>query len=273
MGNRPPINHLAQPFISLWTNRELVIQLVKRDILSKYRGSFAGILWSLLTPMLMLGLYTIVFGVFVNIRWPGVNDSLMYSLILYVGLIIFNFFAECLNRSPSLIVDNANFVKKIIFPLEIYSWVIVGTALFQALINTFILALFCLVLLGKVHLTILLFPLLFIPLILITLGISWFLSSMGVYVRDIRHAMVFVMQIIIYLSPVFYATSLLPELFQKVLMVNPLTFVIEQARSMVIFGNIPQWTGLSIYFFISLAIAWLGFIWFQKTRDGFADIL
>lgn len=266
-------NHPAQMFITLWTHRNLIAQLIKRDILNKYRGSFAGLLWLILAPMLMLGLYTIVFGVFVHIRWAGVDNSLMYSLIMYVGLIIFNFFSECLVRAPTLIVSNSNFVKKIIFPLEIYPWIIIGSAIFHALINTLILALFCLLLLGKIYLSILLLPLLFLPLILITLGASWFLCSVGVFVRDITHAMSFIMQIIMYLSPVFYATSLLPIPFQKILVINPLTFIIEQARSIVIFGNNIQWSSYGVYFLISMTIAWLGFIWFQQTRDGFADVL
>jgi lipopolysaccharide transport system permease protein len=265
-------NHPAQMFFMLSRHYDLILQLIKRDILTKYRGSLAGILWVVLAPLLMLSLYTLVFSVFMKVKWPGVDNNLMYSLIIYVGLIILNFFSECVNRAPSIIIHNANFVKKVIFPLEIYPWVIVGSAFFHAMINTLILAVFCLIL-GTLHLTILLVPLLFVPLTLITLGVSWFLSSAGVFVRDITHLMVFIMQIIMYLSPVFYSITMLPELFQKVLFFNPLTFVIEEARMLVIFGDSLHWMYFGIFSGVSVGIAYLGFIWFQKTRDGFADVL
>ena len=266
-------NHPAQMFVMLWRHYDLILQLIKRDILTKYRGSFAGLLWVVIAPLLMLSLYTLVFSVFMKVKWPGVTNNLMYSLIIYVGLIVLNFFSECVNRAPGIIVSNANFVKKVVFPLEIYPWVIVGSAFFQAIINTSILAVFCLIILGKIHITILLLPFLFLPLTLITLGFSWFLSSAGVFVRDITHLMVFIMQIIMYLSPVFYSISMLPEMYQKVLFFNPLTFVIEEARKLVIFGNQPQWGTVGVFFIISVSIAYLGFLWFQKTRDGFADVL
>lgn len=265
--------HPSQMFTTLWSNRDLFFQLVKRDILAKYRGSLMGVVWLLLSPLLMLSLYTIVFGVFMNVHWPNVDNNLMYSLIIYIGLIILNFFSECISRSPTLITSNPNFVKKVMFPLEIYPWVIVCSALFHTLINSIILSLFCLLLLGKIYLTIFFLPILFIPLIFITLGISWFLCSTGVFVKDTSHIMVFIMQIIMYLSPVFYSISTLPQKYQKILLINPLTFIIEQARSSILFGKPPHWSGFFIYCIVSLGIAWLGFVWFQKTKRGFADVL
>ena len=265
--------HPAEMFLVLWRHYDLILQLVKRDILMKYRGSYGGVFWVLLSPILMLGIYTVVFGVFMQVRWPGVDDTLIYSIIIYTGLIVLNFFSECINRSSSIIVGNPNFVKKIIFPLEIYPWVIVGTALFQALINMGILALFSLMLLGKIHFTIFLVPLIFIPLILVTLGMSWLLCSLGVFIRDITHAMVFIMQIVMYLSPIFYSITTVPHNFQFVLFANPLTYIIEQTRRIAIFGQSPQWLGLGFYFSISIFVAWFGFVWFQKTKDGFADVL
>ncbi len=273
MGRSLSKNHPAQMFLMLWRHYDLILQLVKRDILMRYRGSFAGILWLILAPLLMLGLYTLVFGVFMHIQWPGVTNNLMYSLLIYVGLIILNFFSECMSRSPVMIVGNANFVKKVVFPVEIYPWVIVGSALFHAIINTLILALFCFFLLGKVNVTILLLPILFIPLILFALGMSWFLCSAGVYVRDIAHMMAFILQVTMYLSPVFYSISMLPEIFQKLLFINPLTFIIEQARGLVIFGKLPQWESLGIFLIVGVFVAYIGFWGFQKTKDGFADIL
>ncbi len=273
MGRSLSKNHPAQMFLMLWRHHDLIFQLIKRDILMRYRGSFAGVLWLILAPLLMLGLYTLVFSVFMRIQWPGVTNNLMYSLLIYVGLIILNFFSECMNRSPIMIVNNANFVKKVVFPIEVFPWVIVGTTLFHAMINTLILVAFSFFLLGKINITILLLPFLFVPLILFTLGLSWFLCSAGVYIRDIAHLMAFLLQIVMYLSPVFYSISMLPEMFQKILLLNPLTFIIEQARSLVIFGKFPQWTTLGAFFVISMCVAYIGFLGFQKTKDGFADVL
>lgn len=266
-------NHPAQMFLMLRRHHHLILQLIKRDILSKYRGSFAGLLWLVLAPLLMLGLYTLVFSVFMRVHWPGVTNNLMYSLLIYVGLIILNFFTECISRSTTMIVINESFVKKVVFPVEIYPWVIVGAALFHAMVNTLILTVFCFLLLGEVNSTILLLPVLFLPLVLFTLGVSWFLCSAGVYIRDIAHAMTFILQVVMYLSPVFYSVSMLPEMFQKILLLNPLAFIIEQARSLVIFGKLPQWQHLGIFFIVSMCIAYLGFWGFQKTKDGFADVL
>ncbi len=262
-----------QVFNTLWHHRDLIAQLVKRDILTRYRGSFGGIVWLLLTPLLMLSLYTVVFGIFMKVQFPGATSNMMFSLIIYVALIILNFFSECVSRSPTIIASNPNYVKKIVFPLEIFPWVIVGSALFHTLVNSLILALFCLIILGKVHLTILLFPFLLFPLMLMTLGLSWFLCSAGVYVRDIAQMMGFILQIIMYLSPVFYSISTLQPKYQKILLMNPLTYIIEQARALVLFGHPPQWQGFVLYLMMSIGIAWLGYIWFQKTKDGFADVL
>lgn len=273
MGRSLSKNHPAQIFLMLRCHHNLIMQLIKRDILMKYRGSFAGLLWLIIAPLLMLSLYTIVFGIFMRVQWPGVTNNLMYSLLIYVGLIILNFFSECVSRSPSMIISNTNFVKKVVFPVEIYPWVVVGSALFHAVVNIIILTVFSFFIIGKINSTILLIPILFLPLILFTLGISWFLCSAGVYIRDIAHMMAFILQILMYLSPVFYSITMLPHFFQKILYLNPLTFIIEEARSLVIFGNFPQWFYIGIYFLISFLIAYLGFLGFQKTKSGFADIL
>ncbi|MCX7114366.1 MAG: ABC transporter permease [Gammaproteobacteria bacterium] len=262
-------------FTIAWLHRGLIYQLTKREILTKYRGSFAGLFWALLSPLLMLSLYTVVFSIFMRARWAGagLDNKLMYALLIYAGLINFNFFFECISRAPTLIVTNPGFVKKIIFPLEIYPWVLIGSALFQMIINTVILSLFCLLLLGKLYATILLLPILLIPFILVTLGMSWFLCSIGVYVRDINLAMTFIAQVTMYLSPIFYATTVLPQKLQQAILINPLTYIIEQTRNVVIFGQLPQWPGFFVYFTVSLCVAWLGFLWFQKTKSGFADVL
>lgn len=257
----------------LWRYRDLIVQMIQREIQNKYRGSFAGILWLVLTPLCMLTLYSIVFGIFMNIQFPGITNRLMYSLVIYIGLIILNFFSECIVRSSIILQSNPSFVKKIVFPVEIYPWVIIGAASFHLLINVGILLIFCILIMGKIQVTLAFLPFLFIPLILITLGFSWFLCSIGAYIKDTAHILPFMIQIIMYLSPVFYSIQTVPHLFQTILLCNPLTFLIEQARGLVIFGSAPNWEGLALHCCVSFMVAWLGYIWFQNTKEGFAEVL
>lgn len=265
--------HPKEMFLSFWRHRGLLHQLIKRDILARYKRSSMGVLWVILSPLLMLAMYTVVFGVILQVRWPGVDNCLMYSLILYIGLTVFNFFAECLSAAPNLIASKSHLVKKIIFPLEIYPLVPIGSACFFALINTFLSCIYCYFVLSTVHLTVLLLPVLYLPLVFLTLGLSWFFSSLGVFLSDVEHAMRFLLRIAIYLSPVFYSIKKIPAKFQSYLFINPLTYIIEQAREMMVFGVLPELSSFLVYFSFCIGFSYLGFCWFQVTRTEFAELL
>lgn len=256
-----------------WLYRSLLFQLIRRDVVGRYRGSAMGVLWSFAHPLLMLAVYTTVFGTFLKSRWAGSDNSWDFSIILFVGLIVFNFFAECVNRAPGLIIANTNYVKKIIFPLEIFPWVVVGSALFHAVVSLLVWTVFYIVMYGFLHWTLIFLPCIFLPLLLIVVGMSWFLSATGVYLRDLSHITSIVTTVLMFLSPIFYATSTLPVEFRTFLLANPLTFIVEQCRAVMIRGDLPNFLGLAIYSGISLSVAWLGLVWFQKTREGFADVL
>lgn len=257
----------------LFVHRHLLFQLVRRDILGRYRGSFFGVFWAFLNPLLMLSVYTIVFGVFLRTRWAGTNNSLQFSVVLFAGLIVFNFFSECVNRAPALIVSNANFVKKVVFPLELLPWVIVGTAIFHACISLLVWVVFSMFVYGTVQWTMMFLPLVFIPLIFIVLGLSWIISSLGVYLRDIGQVIGVLTSVVMFLSPIFYATESLPKPFQALLLANPLTSIVEQARQVMIRGAMPDFGSLAVSAVVSVVFAWLSLRWFQKARDGFADVL
>jgi len=261
-------------FASLVRNRTLIKASIKREVLGRYRGSVLGVLWSFFNPVFMLAVYTFVFSVVFKARWSGGSDSKTeFALILFAGLMVFSLFAECINRAPGLIVSNANYVKKVVYPLEILPWVSLGAAMFHALISLGVWMLAYLIFFGVPHVTVLFLPLVVMPLVLVMMGLSWGLASLGVYLRDIAQFIGILTSVLMFLSPIFYPASALPEAYRSVLMLNPLTPVIEQARDVLFFGRVPDFSIIGIYFLIGLLVMWLGFAWFQKTRKGFADVL
>jgi lipopolysaccharide transport system permease protein len=266
---------LVAMFASLWRHRQLIGQLARREVIGRYRGSIMGLAWSFFNPVLMLIVYTFVFSVVFQARWGGAEEEgrINFAIVLFVGLIIHSVFAECINRAPGLILSNANYVKRVIFPLEILPWVAMGTALFHALISLAVLVTAILLLGGALHWTLILLPMVFFPLLLATMGFAWFLAAIGVYVRDIAQTTAIITTVLLFLSPVFYPISALPERYQFWIHFNPLTFIIEEGRKVVIWGQWPDMTGWAIYLAVSILVAWAGFWWFQKTRKGFADVL
>lgn len=258
----------------LWRNRDLVRALVKREVLGRYRGSVMGILWSFFNPVLMLAVYTFVFSVVFKARWNAGSDSKTeFALVLFAGLIVFNLFAECVNRAPGLVLSNVNYVKKVVFPLEILPCVALGSAMFHALISLCVWLVAYLILFGKPHATVLFLPLVVLPLLLLTLGLTWSLASLGVYLRDVSQFIGVIVTLLLFLSPIFYPASALPEDYRFLLLLNPLTPAIEQTRAVLFWGTTPDFVLLSTYLFGNAFLAWLGFAWFQKSRRGFADVL
>lgn len=254
-------------------NRQLIFQLVKRDILSRYKGSGFGITWSVLNPMLMLAVYTFFFSVVFKARWSEADGKGSFAIILFVGLIAHGFFAEVFNRSPTIILSNVNYIKKVVFPIEILIWVAIGSALFNMTISLIILLIAQIILNQSIPITALYFPIIIIPLILVTLGLAWFLSALAVYARDIGQMTGVVTSVLMFMSPIFYPVSALSPKYQVWMQVNPLTFIIEESRNALIFGVAPSWDRWLVSFIVGCVIAWLGFWWFQKTRKGFADVL
>lgn len=260
---------------SLWRNRQLIVQMTRREVLGRYRGSVMGLAWSFFNPILMLVVYTFVFSFVFKAKWGGVGEQSHtgFAIVLFVGLIVYGLFAEMANRAPGLILANVNYVKKVIFPLEILPVVGLGAALFHAFISMGVLLAAILFIKGSMEWTAIFFPLIILPLLIATLGVAWFLASLGVFVRDVGQSIGIITTVLMYVSPVFFSISMLPEKYQIWMMLNPLTFVIEQSRAVLIFGKQPDWIELAIYMFASLIVAWAGFWWFQKTRKGFADVL
>ena len=259
---------------SLYRNRELVLALIKREVSSRYRGSALGLIWSFFHPVCMLIIYTFVFSVVFKARWNAGSDSKTeFALVLFAGLIVFNLFADCINRAPTIILANANYVKKVVFPLEILSWVALGAALFQALMSFGVWLLFYLIIYGMPHATLWLLPLMLLPILFITMGLSWMLASLGVYLRDVGQLVGIFTTVLMFLSPIFYPVSSLPENYRHFLLFNPLSPAIEGVRDVLFWGHLPNMGIYSIYLIVSVIFSWLGFVWFQKSRKGFADVI
>lgn len=261
---------------SFWRNRSLIYALSKREVVGRYRGSYFGILWSFFNPLLMLLVYTFVFSQIFKSKWDPQSDSKTeFALVLFAGLLIFNIFSECLTQAPRLILNNANYVKKVVFPLEILPWVNLYSALFHGLISLLVWVLAYFLLFGIPNLTVLYLPLIILPFCLMVMGFSWVLASLGVYLRDIGQLIGIVVNAMMFLSPVFYPITSLPEQYRSWMYLNPLTIPVQLTRDFLFWGEQPNFHGkiLLTYLVVAVAVACLGFFWFQKTRKGFADVL
>jgi len=258
---------------SLWRHRSLVIELTKREFSGRYRGSFGGIVWSFLQPLFLLSVYTIAFGVILKSRWGFSGGTADYALMLFAGLIVFNAFSEVLNKSPTLVTDNPNFVKKVVFPLELLPVIAVSTALIHALIGIAVWLLGYALLFGTPKATALLFPLVFICFIPVLLGLGWLLSSLGVVVRDMSQLTSMLNHTLLFLTPIFYSIEAAPPVLQNLLLINPLTFIVEQLRLILFYGQMPVLSGLGVYFVLSSVFAWLALAVFKRLRPTFADMV
>lgn len=249
----------------------LVFELTKREFSSRYRGSFGGVLWSFAQPLFMLTVYTVAFGVILKARWGIAGSTSDYALMIFAGLIIFNAFSECLSKSPTLIGGNPNFVKKVVFPLELLPVITVLTALTHACIAIAVWIAGYVILIGSSKVTALFFPAILLCFTPTLLGLSWLLSALGVFVRDISQLTGMLSQMLLFLTPIFYSIEAAPRFLQKLLMLNPLTFVVEQFRRVLFLGQMPSFKGLIIYFILSSLFALVSLAIFRRLRPSFAD--
>jgi lipopolysaccharide transport system permease protein len=267
------IDHLNPILIlrSLVRNRYLLTQLIKRDVLLKYRGAFFGVLWAFLNPLIQLAVFTFVFGHIFPARWPNQRSGVPDAIMLFAGLMTFNLFADSISRAPASVRGYPSYVKKIIFPLEILPMVPLGTALTHATFNLFILV-FALSWFGQLHWGMLLIPILILPLLLLVLGLTWFLAAWGVFIKDMSQIVPVFVQLLMFLSPVFYPSTAVPGVLKPIYGLNPLTPALENVRA-VISGMPVMWSEWLIALGVASAIFLLGFAFFQHSREEFADVL
>lgn len=270
--------HSASPAAllrSVFQHRELIRQLTWQEIVGRYRGSLFGLAWSILTPLLMLGVYTFVFSVVFGARWgaQSENGKAQFAVILFAGLAVFNVFADSVNRAPGLILANPGYVKRVVFPLELLPVVAMGNSLFHFTANMIVWLGASWVLLGTVPWTAVFLPLVALPLVFMSLGLSWFLASLGVYLRDVGQTTAVMVTGLLFLSPIFFPLDAVPANFRRLISLNPIGYIVEMARGALVFGRVPQLLDLLIMVLSSLMVCLAGFWWFQKTRKGFADVI
>ena len=258
---------------SLWRHRSLVLELTKREFSGRYRGSFGGVVWSFVQPLFLLTVYTIAFGLILKARWGFSGSTADYALMLFAGLIVFNAFSEVLSKSPTLVTTNPNFVKKVVFPLELLPVITVATSLIHALIGIAVWLVGYIILFGTPKATALLFPLILVCFIPVLLGLGWLLSALGVIVRDISQLTSILNHTLLFLTPIFYSIEAAPPLLQNLLMINPLTFIVEQFRLVLFYGQIPAFKGLVVYFVLASLFAWISLVLFRRLRPSFADMV
>lgn len=258
-----------------WRHADLIRQFALREVVSRYRQSWLGTLWTVLTPLLMLSVYTLVFRFVFNLRWTGdrAESDLSYALRLYAGLAVFNFFAECVNRAPRLVLDQPHLVKKVIFPVEILPWVNALAALFQLAVAFALLLLLGFMESGRVPVSALALPLVWLPLVPLCVGLGWFLCGVGTYVRDVSQVLSLAVSFLMFLSPIFFPVEALPAAIQPWAALNPLALPITLTRSVLLDGHWPDWGTWFLHLLACLVIAVLGARFFAAARKGFADVV
>ena len=263
-------------FAGFWRERRLIGQLIQREVLGRYRGSMMGVAWSFLYPILMLAVYTFVFSVVFEAKWPGMlegQSKSRFALLLFIGVIAHGLLAEAITKAPGLVVGNANYVKKVVFPLETLGWSLVGSAAFHAFVSILILLAAKLLFEGWVPLTAWWLPVILLPLGFFALGAAWLLAALGVFIRDIAQLSGVFATVLMFLAPVFYPIAALPEQYRPWVYANPLTVAIEQSRAALFANASPDPATMLRYYGIGLAFMLFGYWWFQKSRRGFADVL
>jgi len=259
----------------LWRQRSLIAQLTRREIRSRYRGSYLGVLWALLTPLATLLVYTFVFAVLFKARWgdrqsQGVVD---FALTAFTGMTAFQVLSENLNRAPGLVVGRVNYVKRVVFPLEVLPISVLGASVFHSLIGLALVLIGQIVTVGQLHPTLIYLPLLYLPLVGFSLGLGWTLASLGVFVRDVGNFVGIATQLLFFVTPILYPVSVVPERLRPALTLNPISWVIEDFRRVILWGEQPAWDALAIVTALSIVVLLAGYVWFMKTKPGFADVI
>lgn len=258
---------------SIWQHRDLVRQLTLREIRDRYSGAYLGVLWSLAQPLLRLGVYCFLFLMIFKPRAAaGTVTRGEFVAGLFCGLIIYRLFAETVSRSPNLVTSKRSFVKNVVFPLEVLPVVSLGAS-FLLFLGPLMILLIALVSLAHVPATIVLLPATLLPLLMLTLGLSWWLAALGVFVGDVSHAVRFVTQMLFFMSPIVWRVNLLPPAYRPYAMLNPLAVIIENTRAVAIHGQMPDWPQLAAVVVGAAALMGLGFVWFNRTKGGFGDVL
>ena len=270
-----PLEKPLSFMVSGWQHRRLIAQLTRARVEAGYRGSLLGGLWVAALPLLMLGIYTFVFSVVFHARWgaaPTGGDA-DFALILFSGLILLSIFTECVNEAPNLMHTHQSYIKQVMFPSEILAWVSLFASLWRFAVSLLILLVFYALVFGWPPVASLCLPLALLPVVLLTLGFVWLVSSLGVFVRDLAQVISVFTSALLFLSPVFYPASRVPASLQPFLRLNPFSTILESSRQALFEGRLPDWGALAAVTGVAWLVAWGGYAWFMRTKGSFADVL
>lgn len=260
-----------------WRHRTMILRLAGRRIEARYRGSFLGITWAVLEPLALLAIYTFIFGLVFRAKWGTlpVGDGAQgeFALFLFSGLTIYSIFSEAVNDSPQALLASEQYVKQLVFPSEVLAWVAVLAGLFRFAISSALLVLFYRLSLGNLPVTALFLPVIVLPVILFTLGVTWLLSSLGVFLRDLGQLVGLFTTALLFVSPIFYPASTIPERYHHLYFLNPFAGILEMSKRSLFEGVVPDAMEVAVLFLIGWVVAWLGHSWFLRTKAGFADVL
>ncbi len=261
-------------FTTLRNRADLLWALSCRDILQKYRGSLLGFCWTFITPLALLGIYTVVFGTIMKMSW-GPEDSGLggFAIMLFCGLIPFSFFNEVLTRCSQIIIGSPNYVKRISFPTEILPVIVNISGWVHMLISVAILCGAQLFFTGKIAWTIVFLPLVWLPLLISALACSFVVAAVGVFLRDLPHLLGLAFSALFFLTPIIYPAERVPENLQFILYINPIAYAATNMRQIMVFGIIPNWTTLTLFTLVSLVGLFLGAAYFDRVKRRFADVL
>jgi lipopolysaccharide transport system permease protein len=261
------------PFQSMWRNRGLIRTLVRRDILSRYTGSFGGAFWTLLNPLIMMLTYFFVFGIVMQSKFPNDPSTTGFALYFLAGMLPWLAFSEAVGRAPFVMVEHRNFIKKLVFPVETLPVNVVAAGLVTEFFGMILFALALLAIRGRVPWTVVYLPLVIIPQVLLTTGMAWFLAALGVFVRDLGQVIGYLLTVTMFITPIFYSEQSLPKAAASVQKANPIFTLVHSYRAVLLDGTAPNWTSLGWLALASALIFLLGHAWFYKLRKSFADLI
>jgi lipopolysaccharide transport system permease protein len=262
-----------QPLWNLPARSELIFSLARRELAARYKGSALGIIWALVTPVVMIAIFTFIFAGIFGARFGTSTSHWDYALYLFCGLLPWNMFQETVQQSANTIVTHANLVKRVVFPLETLPVAQAFSSLGHQMFGTFALLIAAIVIQREVHITLLWLPVLLIPQLLFTLGAAWLIASLGVFLRDIAQGILLLLMAWMYLTPIVYPESLVPDRFRQFVVLNPFTALVRNYRRILLDGHMPDWPGLAYFIICSVVCFILGYWWFARTRKNFADVI
>ncbi|HEY8410093.1 MAG TPA: ABC transporter permease [Pyrinomonadaceae bacterium] len=262
-----------QPLWELPARADLIYSFARRDLVGRYKGSALGIAWAVLTPVVMIAIFTFIFAGIFGARFGASDSHWDYALYLFCGLLPWSMFQESVQQSANTIVAHANLVKRVVFPLETLPAAQAFAALGNQLFATVALLIAIAVIRQNLQLTALWLPLLLIPQLLFALGAAWLIASLGVFLRDIAQGITLLLMAWMYLTPIIYPESIVPPRFRWFIGVNPFTPLVRSYRNIFLDGLAPDWRGLAYFTAVALVVFVFGYWWFARTRKNFADVI